>query len=113
MLIYMSGLIAADKLRPGVDGRLCDQSGIFPTLAPLARIPYHYSTMGWNPLDPDIKQDEIQFLGGETESMVWPVENGYYYIREIDEHMYKVDAPILENLLNTDPERAAHIRRYV
>ena len=26
--------------------------------------------------------------------------------------MYKMDAPVLEYLLNTDPERAAHMRQY-
>ena len=26
--------------------------------------------------------------------------------------MYKMDAPVLEDLLNTDPERAAHMRQY-
>ena len=40
------------------------------------------------------------------------LENGYCYIRETDEHMYKMDAPVLEDLLNTDPERAAHMRQY-
>ena len=79
---------------------------------PLAGIPYRYNAMGRNLLDPDTKRDEMQFLGGETESTVRLVENGYCYIRETDEHMYKMDAPVLEDLLNTDPERAAHMRQY-
>ena len=85
---------------------------IFPTLASLAGIPYRYNALGRNLLDPDTKRDEMQFLGGETESTVRLVENGYCYIRETDEHMYKMDAPVLEDLLNTDPERAAHMRQY-
>lgn len=110
MLIYAPGLVAAGKLQPGVDGRPCGQPDIFPTLASLAGIPYRYNAMGRNLLDPDTKRDEMQFLGGETESTVRLVENGYCYIRETDEHMYKMDAPVLEDLLNTDPERAAHMR---
>ena len=112
MLIYAPGLVAAGKLQPGVDGRPCGQPDIFPTLASLAGIPYRYNAMGRNLLDPDTKRDEMQFLGGETESTVRLVENGYCYIRETDEHMYKMDAPVLEDLLNTDPERAAHMRQY-
>ena len=112
MLIYAPGLVAAGKLQPGVDGRACGQPDIFPTLASLAGIPYRYNAMGRNLLDPDTKRDEMQFLGGETESTVRLVENGYCYIRETDEHMYKMDAPVLEDLLNTDPERAAHMRQY-
>lgn len=112
MLIYAPGLVAAGKLQPGVDGRPCGQPDIFPTLASLAGIPYRYNAMGRNLLDPDTKRDEMQFLGGETESTVRLVENGYCYIRETDEHMYKMDAPVLEDLLNTDPEHAAHMRQY-
>ena len=88
MLIYAPGLVAAGKLQPGVDGRPCGQPDIFPTLASLAGIPYRYNAMGRNLLDPDTKRDEMQFLGGETESTVRLVENGYCYIRETDEHTY-------------------------
>ena len=70
MLIYAPGLVAAGKLQPGVDGRPCGQPDIFPTLASLAGIPYRYNAMGRNLLDPDTKRDEMQFLGGETESTV-------------------------------------------
>ena len=112
MLIYAPGLVAAGKLKPGVDGRPCGQPDIFPTLASLAGIPYRYNAMGRNLLDPDTKRDEMQFLGGEAESTVRLVENGYCYVRETDEHMYKIDAPVLEDLIDTEPERAAHMRRY-
>lgn len=112
MLIYAPGLVAEGKLTPGVDPRPCGQPDIFPTLASLAGIPYRYNALGRNLLDPDTKRDEMQFLGGDSESTVRLVENGYCYIRENGEHLYKMDAPVLEDLIDSDPERADHMRRY-
>ena len=112
MLIYAPGLVAEGKLTPGVDPRPCGQPDIFPTLASLAGIPYRYNALGRNLLDPDTKRDEMQFLGGDSESTVRLVKNGYCYIRENGEHLYKMDAPVLEDLIDSDPERADHMRRY-
>lgn len=112
MLIYSPGLVASGRLDPGIDSRPCGQPDIFPTLASLAGIPYRYQALGRNLLDQDTLRDEMQFLGGEAESTVRLVENGYCYIREAGEHLYKLDAPVLEDLLEKDPERAAHMRQY-
>lgn len=112
MLIYAPGLMASGRLTPGVDPRPCGQPDIFPTLASLAGIPYRYNALGRNLLDPDTTRDEMQFLGGDSEETVRLVENGYCYIREHGEHLYKLDAPVLEDLIETDPERAAHMRQY-
>ena len=109
MLLYAPGI--PDKVAPGVDPRPCGQPDIFPTLASLAGIPYRYQALGRNLLDPDTQRDERQFLGGESESTVRLVENGYCYIRENEEHLYKLDAPVLEDLLNTDQERTTHMRQ--
>ena len=111
MLIYAPGLVAAGKLTPGVDPRPCGQPDIFPTLASLAGIPYRYNAMGRDLLDPDTRHDARQFLGGEAESTVRLVEDGYCYIREGSERMYRLDAPTLENLIETEPERAEHMRQ--
>ena len=112
MLLYAPGLVAEGKIKPGVDERPCGQPDIFPTLAALAGIPFRYQALGRNLLDPDTKRDEMQFLGGDSESTIRLVEDGYCFIREHGEHMYKLDDPVLKDLLESDPERAAHMRQY-
>ncbi|MEG1609910.1 MAG: sulfatase-like hydrolase/transferase, partial [Bilophila sp.] len=111
MLLYAPGLTQHGVFPPGVSTQPCGQPDIFPTVASLIGLPYRYTGLGRNLLDPDTKKDARQFLGGNTEAIVRLVENGYCYVRNEQEALYKLDAPELENLIESDPERASHMRQ--
>lgn len=111
MLLYAPGLTREGKFTPGVATQPSGQPDIFPTVASMAGIAYRYNGLGRNLLDPDTLRDARQFLGGNTESIVRLVEGGYCYIRSEQEALYRLDAPGLENLIETEPERAGHMRQ--
>ena len=108
MLIYAPGLFAGNRsLRRRLPVRPADifHAGVL--------VESLLQCDGAETLDPDTKRDEMQFLGGETEPFGAVCgKRILQYDHETDEHMYKMDAPVLEDLLNTDPERAAHMRQY-
>lgn len=112
MLIYAPGLTEAGLFEPGTDERPCGQPDIFPTLASLAGIPYRYNALGRNLLDPDTQNDARQFIGGSAESIVKLVEGGYCYTFSETEGMYDLEDPVLHNLIESEPERAAHMRQW-
>lgn len=111
LLIYAPGLLKQGEFKPGVYPQPCGQPDVFPTLAQLAGLPYRYTGMGRNLFDPDTLRDAKQFIAGNDESFVRLVEDGYCYIREQTEGLYKLDAPELRNLLEEEPERSARMRR--
>ena len=112
MLIYAPGLTEAGLLEIGTDDRPCGQPDIFPTLASLAGIPYRYNALGRNLLAPDTRHDARQFIGGSAESIVKLVEDGYCYTFAETEGMYSLEDPVLRNLVESEPERAAHMRQW-
>ena len=112
MLIYAPGLTEAGLFEPGVDDRPCGQPDIFPTLASLVGIPYRYNALGRNLLDPATRDDARQFIGGSAESIVKLVEGGYCYTFSETEGMYSLEDPVLHNLVDSEPERAAHMRQW-
>ena len=111
MLLYAPGLHELGLFENGVDPRPCGQPDIFPTLASLAGIPYIYNALGRDLLHPDTARDPREFLGGSSEKTIRLVEDGYCYIRDEAEGLYKLDDPELHNLLESEPERAARMRQ--
>lgn len=103
-------LYAPDLIRPGVYGFPCGQPDIYPTLAALAGIPFRNHTLGRNLLDPSTADDAMQFISGENEQSRRLVRDGYCYLREGTEALYRLDAPELENLLDKEPERVRSMR---
>ena len=53
-----------------------------------------------------------QFIGGSAESIVKLVEDGYCYTFAETEGMYSLEDPVLRNLVESEPERAAHMRQW-
>ena len=100
------------SFKPGVYPQPCGQPDVFPTLATLAGIPFRYTGMGRNLFDPDTRRDARQFVAGNNEAFMRLVEDGYCYITEAEEALYRLDDPDGRNLLAEEPERAAGMRRF-
>lgn len=107
LLIYAPGLTKEGRFKPGVYPQPCGQPDVFPTLATLAGIPFRYTGMGRNLFDPDTRRDARQFVAGNNEAFMRLVEDGYCYITEAEEALYRLDDPDGRNLLAEEPERAA------
>ncbi len=112
LLIYAPGLTKEGRFKPGVYPQPCGQPDVFPTLATLAGIPFRYTGMGRNLFDPDTRRDARQFVAGNNEAFMRLVEDGYCYITEAEEALYRLDDPDGRNLLAEEPERAAGMRRF-
>ncbi len=112
LLLYAPG--RPDLIKPGVIDIPCGQPDVLPTLAELAGVAYRNHSMGRSLLDPDRIQRngeglESQFLGGDTESAVRLMQDGYCYVNEQREALFLLDGSG-ENLLDQEPERAARMR---
>lgn len=112
MLLYAPGLVAEGLLKPGEYTQPCGHTDIFPTVASLAGISFHYKGLGRNLLDPRQTSSAMQFIAGDAEAFIRLVKDGYCYIREETEGLYNLEASSLENLLEKDTERALEMRRY-
>lgn len=112
LLIYAPGLTREGRFKPGVYPQPCGQPDVFPTLAVLAGIPFRYTGMGRDLFDPDTRRDARQFVAGNSEAFMRLVEDGYCYITEAEEGLYRLDAPDGRNLIGEEPERAARMRRF-
>ena len=113
LLLIAPGLTEAGKFEPGVDNRPCGQPDVFPTLASLAGIPYRNNTLGRNLLDPDTLSDARQYISGNSETSNKLVEGGYCFtVTAGVEGLYSLEDPVLRNLLEEEPERAAHMRQW-
>lgn len=113
LLIYAPGL--PDRVTPGVNDLPSGQPDVLPTLAELAGIPYRNHGIGRNLLDPERiragqEGREPLFLGGDSETAMRLVQNGYCYLHEGLEALYLLDGNG-ENLLAQEPERAAAMRQ--
>lgn len=112
LLIYAPGLAREGLFKPGVYPQPCGQPDVFPTLAALAGVPFRYTGMGRDLFDPDTRRDARQFVAGNNEAFMRLVEDGYCYITEAEEGLYRLDDPDGRNLLGEEPDRAARMRRF-
>lgn len=106
LILYAPGLIA-----PGEKGFPCGQPDLFPTLAALAGVPLRHHGLGRNLLDPETERTARQFIAGDSELFRKLVEDGYCYLKESSEGLYRLDDWSGANLLASEPERAARMRR--
>lgn len=104
LLLYAPG----GQIPPGRDDAPHSQLDIFPTLASLAGIPFRNSTLGRDMLAPGNDETSMVFIAENTLHML--VKDGYVY-RNTPESLYKLDTPVLENLLEKDTERAQNMRQ--
>ncbi len=103
-------LYAPDLIQPGEYDFPCGQPDVYPTLAALAGIPFRNHTLGRNLLDPSTADDAMQFISGENEQSRRLIRDGWCYLREGSEALYRLDAPEAENLLDKEPELARSMR---
>ncbi|MDD6088006.1 MAG: LTA synthase family protein [Desulfovibrionaceae bacterium] len=114
MFIYAPGLAQRPETGyvPGIYPQPCGQPDIFPTIAALTGISYaSYRGLGRNLLDPDIRRDARQFIGGNEEHHVRLLEDGYCFIREQHKGLYRISDPELKNLLNEESDRAIRMEK--
>lgn len=112
LLILAPGLKKSGLFHTGVYPQPCGQPDVFPTLARLAGVPYRYTGLGRYLFDPQVQASARQFIAGSDESFMRLVEDGYCYIHEKSEGLYKLDAAEEKNLIETEPERAQHMRQW-
>ncbi len=114
LLVYAPGLAGRQdtRYRPGVYPQPCGQPDVFPTLARLAGLSFRYTGMGRDLFDPATRETARQFVAGNEEPFFRIVEDGYCYIRENDEALYRLDDPLATNLVHDDPDRADRMRRF-
>ena len=113
LLLYAPGL--PDRVVPGVNELPSGQPDVLPTLAEIAGIPYRNHSIGRSLLDPErIKAGqegrEHLFLGGDSESAIRLVQDGYCYADEGHEALYLIGGNG-ENLLEQESERAKNMRQ--
>ncbi len=106
LILYAPGLI-----QPGERTFPCGQPDLFPTLASLAGIPLRHHGLGRSLMDPSVAQDARQFIVGDSELFRKLVEDGYCYLREATEGLYRLDDLSGTNLITVEPVRAARMRR--
>ncbi|HIU17764.1 MAG TPA: sulfatase-like hydrolase/transferase [Candidatus Avidesulfovibrio excrementigallinarum] len=106
LILYAPGLI-----EPGTKTFPCGQPDVFPTLAALAGVPMRHHGLGRNLLDPGVEQDARQFIAGDSELFRRLIKDGYCYIREATEGLYKLDDLSGKNLIDDEPLRASEMRR--
>lgn len=84
---------------------------VFPTLAALAGVTLpNYQGLGRNLFDPRSAETAKQFIAGGSELFWRMVEGGYCYIKEAAEGLYSLTDPEGRNLIDLEPELAAHLR---
>lgn len=99
LLLYAPGRIA-----PGINPNPKSQLDVLPTLAKLSGLPWATNTLGRDLLSP--QPDERVFISA-TDSTRYLLENGYCYKHSQPSALYNLNSPTLENLLESEPERAA------
>lgn len=104
LLLYAPG----GQIRPGQDDAPHSQLDIFPTMASLTGIPFRTSTLGRDMLAPGNDESAMVFISENVTRML--IQGGYIY-RNTPESLYRLDAPVLENLLEKEPERAENMRQ--
>ena len=78
-------------------------------------VAYRSNTLGRNLLDPRNDQDAAAFISASDDTR-FLIKDGYCFARRPDaaqNGLYKLDAPTAENLLSTEPDRAAAMERQV
>ncbi len=106
LVLYAPGLISPSK-----KDFPCGQPDLFPTLAALAGVPMRHHGLGRNLLDPETERTARQFIAGDSELFRKLVEDGYCYLKESSEGLYRLDDWSGTNVLASEPERAARMRR--
>lgn len=109
LLLYAPG----GQIKPGVNTAPHTQLDVLPTLAALAGLPYRSNTLGRDLLDPRHDKDAAAFISAD-DTHRFLVRDGYCYaVGPNEDRLYKLDAPVLENRLASEPERAAAMKREV
>ncbi len=111
LLLYAPG----GQIQPGINPAPHTQLDVLPTLASAAGVAYRSNTLGRNLLDPRNDQDAAAFISASDDTR-FLIKDGYCFARRPDaaqNGLYKLDAPTAENLLSTEPDRAAAMERQV
>lgn len=112
LLLYAPG----GQIPPGVDAAPHTQLDVLPTLAAAAGLPYRSNTLGRDLLDPRHDGDAAAFISAD-DSHRFLVRDGYCYAvtdsgpAGSQDALYRLDAPVLDNLKDKERERAAAMRQ--
>jgi len=105
LLLYSPGGL----IKPGINSKPYTQPDVFPTLAVLAGLDFRINTLGRDLLDSRHQEDAVAFISA-TDHQRYLVKDGYAY-NWAQDALYRLDSPILENLKEKEPDRAAAMRR--